>query len=150
MEYTVDDYNVHIKRGYVREDGMILWGIRKYKGIRYLDWRTVKQYIKSVKKKKEASANVRMKHKAKLDDIKLGLGCERCGFGTHKFPKKYRKHMAQLLDFDHIDPSTKQYNVCDMGGYGWQLIQKEIDKCRILCKPCHNKHTANQNRKDVS
>lgn len=149
MDYTVDDYNVNIKRGHVREDGMVLWGIRKYNGERLLDWRTEKQYIKSVKKKKEASAKVRMRHKAKLNDLKLAEGCEVCGFGTHKFPKKYREHNAMLLEFDHIDPLTKQYNVCDMGGFSWDMIQKEVDKCRVLCKKCHVEHTATQNRKEL-
>jgi len=149
MPYTVDDYNVTIKRGFQRGDGLMLWGVRSYKGDRYLEWRTPEKYYKAVGQKKRASAKVRMTHKAKLNDLKLERGCECCGFGTHKFPKKYHEHIAMLLEFDHIDPSTKAYNVCDMGGYSWELIQTEVDKCRVLCKVCHVKHTANQNRKDM-
>ena len=43
MEYTPADYNVTIHRGFVREDGMKLWGIRRYKETReILDWRDQK------------------------------------------------------------------------------------------------------------
>lgn len=149
MTYSVEDYNVTIHRGFQREDtGEMLWGIRTYKGVRKLDWRTPERYMKAFLQKKAGSAAVYKRHKAKLNDIKLERGCEQCGFGTHKFPKKYRDHIAMLLEFDHIDRDTKSYNICDMGGYSWQLIQTEIDKCRVLCKVCHCKHTGKQNRKE--
>jgi hypothetical protein len=54
MDYTVDDYNVTVKRGFVRDDGMVLWGIRKYKEQRLLEWRTRKAYDKAVKQKNDA------------------------------------------------------------------------------------------------
>lgn len=147
MTYTADDYNVTIKRGFVREDGKVLWGIRKYRGQKLLEWRTKDKYDKAVKQKKAGSAAVYKRHKTRLNEIKLEAGCEVCGFGTHKFPKKYNNHIAMLLEFDHIDRKTKDYNICDMVGYSWDLIQKEVDKCRVLCKPCHVVHTGNQNRK---
>ena len=46
MEYTPTDYNVTIHRGFVREDGMKLWGIRRYKGQEILDWRDQKTYAR--------------------------------------------------------------------------------------------------------
>jgi hypothetical protein len=149
QQYTVNDYNVTIHRGFQREDGKMLWGIRKYKGKRLLEWRSPEKYHKAVKQKKAGSAAVYRRHKAKLNDIKLERGCVLCGFGTHKFPKKYNDHIAMLLEFDHIDPEEKSYNISEMGGYSWELIQSEIDKCRVLCKVCHCKHTGNQNRKEI-
>lgn len=149
QQYKVSDYNVTIHRGFQRHDGMMLWGIRKYKGEKLLEWRSPEKYYKAVQQKMAGTAAVRLRHKNKLNDIKLERGCELCGFGTHTFPKKYRDHVAMLLEFDHIDPATKSYNISEMGGYSWEVIQTEVDKCRVLCKVCHCKHTANQNRKEI-
>lgn len=51
-----------------------------------------------------------------------------------------------LLDFDHIDPTTKTSGVSELliRNVGWERIQAEIDKCRILCVKCHRYHTARQ------
>ena len=52
----------------------------------------------------------------------------------------------QILNFDHIDEKTKQYNISHMvgGGNCTESIQKEIDKCQILCGNCHRKKTLRQ------
>jgi len=52
-----------------------------------------------------------------------------------------------LLEFDHVDPATKRKNVCDLSHCSWRVIKTEVDKCRVLCKPCHAKHTGEQNKK---
>ena len=51
-----------------------------------------------------------------------------------------------VLDFDHLDPASKKYNISKMlsGHYGWKTILSEIKKCRILCSNCHRKHTYKQ------
>lgn len=48
-----------------------------------------------------------------------------------------------VLDFDHIDPSTKTKGISKMlsGHYGWNKISEEIKKCRVLCANCHRRHT---------
>ena len=145
MDYTVDDYNVTIKRGFVHpETGEKLWGIRRYDGKEVLDWRTPEAFEQSAQKKYAASKAMRLKHKAKLKEMKLERGCEICGFGRHKFPKKYREQIAIILEFDHIDPKTKSHNICDIGHGSWQVIEEELSKCRVLCKPCHVNTTARQ------
>ena len=73
----------------------------------------------------------------KVDKIKMKDGCEICG---------YNKHPA-ALSFDHTTPlnkyrtkSGKTVHVSDMvkgGRYGWETIQAEMNKCRILCMNCH-------------
>jgi len=147
ITYTPEDYNVTIHRGFVREDGKILWGLnpRLKSG---LEWRTPEAFRKNVRQKQRTKMMRYKDHKARIDDMKLEKGCEVCGFGVHKFAKKWRRHMAMALDFDHIDPTTKLYNVCDMANYSWSKIQAEIDKCRVVCKVCHCVHTGNQNRKE--
>ncbi len=148
MDYTVDDYNVTIWRGFVHPlTGEMLWG-KNDKLKNGLEWRTPEAYNKNVKQKKKTQKTRYQLHKSRIDDIKLEHGCEVCGFGKHKYAKKWRKHVAMLLEFDHIDPATKLYNVGEMAQYAWHVIQTEIDKCRVVCKVCHCKHTGNQNRKD--
>lgn len=147
MHYTVDDYNVTIKRGFVHpETGQILWGTRKKKGVKVLDFREPKSFVKANLDKNEASRNYHAKHKKKLREIKLSKGCELCNFGKHKFPKKYEKHVALLLEFDHLDTSSKGQNISDMAGGKWSKAYEEMSKCRVLCKPCHVNHTAEQRR----
>lgn len=47
-----------------------------------------------------------------------------------------------VLEFDHVRDS-KSYNVSDMvrKGYKWDTIQKEIDKCEVVCANCHRIRT---------
>ena len=99
-----------------------------------LEWRTPEAYDKNVKQKKKNQKTRYQLHKSRIDDIKLEHGCEVCGFGKHKYAKKWRKHVAMLLEFDHIDPATKLYNVGEMAQYAWHVIQTEIDKCRVCAK----------------
>ena len=49
-----------------------------------------------------------------------------------------------VLEFDHIDQASKEYNVSEMSTLGWDKIHKEILKCRVLCANCHRRHTAIQ------
>jgi transcription elongation factor Elf1 len=45
------------------------------------------------------------------------------------------------LDFHHLDPSGKDFNIPDLvnQGYGIEKIKTEVDKCVILCANCHRK-----------
>jgi Zn finger protein HypA/HybF involved in hydrogenase expression len=53
-------------------------------------------------------------------------GCNKCG------EKRY-----YLLDFHHIDPKTKLFQISQGGSKGWNKIEEEIKKCLLLCKNCH-------------
>tara|TARA_R110002074_G_scaffold93170_1_gene203597 strand:- start:47 stop:505 length:459 start_codon:yes stop_codon:yes gene_type:complete len=148
MNYTVEDYNKTIHRGFVHPvTGKILWG-KNPNLTSGLEWRTPEAWAKSFQQREVYRLKRYKLHKTRMNDIKLAKGCEVCGFGKHKFAKKWLKHTMMLLEFDHIDPSTKSNNVCDLTNYAWPVIQKEIDKCRVICKCCHAKHTGNQNRKE--
>ena len=39
--------------------------------------------------------------------------------------------------WDHIDPSTKQFDVSRMGLHSISAIDREIAKCQLLCFDCH-------------
>jgi len=51
-----------------------------------------------------------------------------------------------VLEFDHRDPSEKDFTVSEMihKGIGIELIKSEIKKCDILCSNCHKRRTAIQ------
>jgi len=51
-----------------------------------------------------------------------------------------------VLDFDHLDRSTKRWNIAARIGYGlgWRTIQAEIAKCVVRCANCHRRRTARQ------
>ncbi len=50
----------------------------------------------------------------------------------------------EVLEFDHVDPSEKLYNVSIMLSFPWKTIQSEIDKCLVRCSNCHTKKTRRQ------
>lgn len=49
-----------------------------------------------------------------------------------------------VLEFDHIDPSTKMWNVGSMLSRSFTIhrIEEEVNKCRVLCSNCHQRKTA--------
>jgi hypothetical protein len=53
---------------------------------------------------------------------------------------------VRVLEFDHIDPSRKEFGIARAITYGkpWDTIVEEIQKCQILCANCHKKRTAIQ------
>lgn len=42
------------------------------------------------------------------------------------------------LEIDHVDPSTKSFTLARGWHHAWSKIETELDKCQILCKPCHD------------
>ena len=71
---------------------------------------------------------------ARSQSIKIGRGCADCGFNTH----------PEALDFDHLPGTQKKANVSALirGRWSWERIQKEIDKCEVVCANCHRIRTA--------
>jgi len=77
-------------------------------------------------KKERQDANVRW-----LGAIKLDRGCEICGYNEHPY----------ALQFDHLEPSEKNFNIATWRSCSRETLQKEIDKCRVLCANCHSIHS---------
>tara|TARA_Y100000593_G_scaffold94859_1_gene196695 strand:+ start:11413 stop:11883 length:471 start_codon:yes stop_codon:yes gene_type:complete len=74
---------------------------------------------------------------ARVRDIKRQRGCEHKGCKVND---------PIMLDFDHIDRSTKKFGICQgvNRGIAWTTILEEIGKCQVLCANCHRERTARQ------
>lgn len=87
------------------------------------------------------NAKLHKKYKNKLIEIVKNIksrGCDIC--------KKVTDPVA--MDFDHIDPQKKKYevSVLVMRGVSEKLLLKEIDKCQLLCVLCHRDKTFKEQR----
>lgn len=75
--------------------------------------------------------------KKSVQELKIGLKCAKCG-----------DNRSYVLDFHHIDPSIKKEDVSQMliNHRSLEDIQKEIEKCIVLCSNCHREfHYLNYN-----
>ena len=66
------------------------------------------------------------RNRQKFLAYKKTLSCDHCELADHR-----------VLEFHHV--GDKDLNVSKMvnHGYGWDRIQKEIEKCIPLCCNCH-------------
>lgn len=59
--------------------------------------------------------------------------CEKCGYNR----------CYDALEFHHIDPSTKEFNLSISGGaLSYERMKAEADKCQLLCANCHREEHA--------
>lgn len=77
-----------------------------------------KEYVKSKYQERKGA----------IGEVKASIGCAKCS-DTRSY----------VLDFHHKDPSIKDANIARMTSNKNRLedIQKEIDKCVVLCSNCH-------------
>lgn len=79
----------------------------------------------------------RQRNVAWLAELKASLVCARCG----------EDHPACIV-FHHRDPEAKEITVAIAVHQQWSIerIQREIDRCEVLCANCHIKHHAKERR----
>lgn len=74
----------------------------------------------------------RIERREFIHAYKLEQGCAICGYNAS----------AVALQFDHIEPSTKSFNISSaVSNRSKEVIEEEIKKCRVLCANCHAIHT---------
>jgi hypothetical protein len=57
-----------------------------------------------------------------------GGKCERCSYAR----------CIDALEFHHIDPTQKDFNISSKGyTRSWLRVKEELDKCMIVCANCH-------------
>ena len=85
------------------------------------------KYI-SLQTRKDCKTRNNRKKIAILSRYKKFVGCAFCG---------YREHSI-ALQFDHIDPKEKSFNISQSyKAKGMKALKKEIKKCQVLCANCH-------------
>lgn len=86
----------------------------------------------SAQRKRERRAN----RKQKAIDYKGGE-CSECGY----------KKDNSALEFHHTDTSSKEFNISKNSlSRPWEEVQKELDKCVLLCANCHREEHSNINK----
>ena len=43
----------------------------------------------------------------------------------------------ESLEFDHIDPATKEFAIMSRWNSPLEALRPELDKCQLLCTDCH-------------
>jgi len=90
----------------------------------------------SGKQRKFCSVNCKNKHNVTVLRHRLkqkalsykGNKCERCGYDK----------CVRALEFHHLDSNEKEFGISQKGHTRpWNSIQKELDKCLLLCSNCH-------------
>jgi len=67
----------------------------------------------------------------------LGSSCIKC---------RRRKN----LEFDHINPEEKEFNISKMWSVSWDRFINELNKCQILCEKCHTEKSILENGKKIA
>ena len=97
----------------------------KYKNLTSEDYNEIGQ--KRQKANNDKISEHRKNKRKKLLDLYENK-CSICGYSKCK----------SALEFHHLDPSTKEFNLSLVGmTYSWSTILKEAAKCILLCSNCH-------------
>jgi Zn finger protein HypA/HybF involved in hydrogenase expression len=76
---------------------------------------------------REQSIIKNKQRRAFIDEYKSKCSCGKCG-----------DIRPYVLDFHHLDPSTKSFNLGDASTKGIKAIEEELKKCITLCRNCHS------------
>ena len=68
----------------------------------------------------------RIKYKTECLDYKGGK-CEKCGYSK----------CLSALEFHHLDPKEKDFNISRNKKRNFEMVKKELDKCILVCSNCH-------------
>ncbi len=62
-----------------------------------------------------------------INGYKQGCTCKKCG-----------EDRFYVLDFHHINPSEKEFNLGEATKYSITKLKAELEKCITLCRNCHS------------
>ena len=79
-------------------------------------------------KKKNVRGVILSRKRKKIKAVEYKGGqCQVCGY--HK--------NVEALEFHHINPEEKDFQIGNFLTKPWAIIQKELDKCVLVCSNCH-------------
>lgn len=109
--------------------------VRKAKGKEY----SRKNYLGKYAERREKINARRKELNQEWKKYKATLKCIKCGFS----------HIA-ALDFHHVDPKEKEYDVNRLISNGqFKKAEEELKKCVVLCANCHRIHHYEQKNPHV-
>ncbi len=88
-------------------------------------------YQNNKEKYKEAFKKTRKRSQQFIYDLKEKIPCTDCG--------NYYPHY--IMDYDHIDASTKKEKVSTLARCSKKTALEEIAKCELVCANCHRERT---------
>lgn len=68
-----------------------------------------------------------------------GGKCQKCGY--------YK--CVEAMDFHHREPQNKKYDWHKLRLQSWDKIEKELDKCDLLCRNCHCEEHVNLRKQNI-
>ncbi len=77
-------------------------------------------------------ADAGLKHRKRLQELKMVMGCVDCGYAGH----------PEALDFDHIPERGPKLFGLGAVRMAWATVLVEIAKCDVVCANCHRIRTA--------
>ena len=83
-------------------------------------------YLKFKEKHNKRTYNKRKESKEKFYDYKKTCVCNKCG------EKRW-----WVLDFHHVDPLEKEFNISTLLRKNHTKLYEELKKCIPLCRNCH-------------
>jgi hypothetical protein len=93
-----------------------------------------KNYYQQNKEKfKQRSKISQQKKQAFINELK-NKPCLDCGIS----------YKPWIMQFDHRNPKDKLFNIAERKNcYGFDIIEKETNKCDVVCANCHAERTHN-------
>ena len=95
-----------------------------YSGPKSFTWKGGKTAYQKRQHERQKELKIEKKRRA---IALMGGKCEKC---------KYNRCIA-CMDFHHKDPTQKDSDLKHLLCKKWEYIEKEIQKCRLLCCRCH-------------
>ena len=87
--------------------------------------------ITKIARESETRRNTRIERRLKLNKIK-DVPCTDCN----------QKYPPYVMDFDHLPEFEKSFEINGQClGRKWEVIEKEIEKCEVVCSNCHRIRT---------
>ncbi len=102
-----------------------------------------KKYIEDPESRKSYWNNqkkeLNKKRRDFVENYKIYKCCIKCNDNRH-----------YLLDFHHIQPENKKFNLGDATKYSIKKIEEEIKKCILLCRNCHSEFHYLEKQNNIS
>jgi len=87
------------------------------------------------------SGDQKEKQRKRVKERKAGLREQYRSWKAHQSCLVCGEDSTECLDLHHINQHEKEGEVSDIVNRAgsWKTIQREIDKCAVLCANCHRK-----------